>query len=81
MLDEHRDERRRLVRHLVEVHGTVRQRSSTRIIKAPLQDLSATGCKLVSSEPLETGTVILVRIDGLEPWVGNAIWSDGEFMG
>lgn len=81
MLAADQGERRRLARHVVEVHGTVRQRNSVRIIQAPLHDLSAAGCKLTSSEPLEAGSVILLRIDGLEPWLGNAIWSDGEFIG
>lgn len=81
MLQEREAERRRLVRHLVEVHGTARQRKSMRVIQAPLRDLSATGCKLISAEPIEADSVILVKISGLEPWAGDVIWSDGEFIG
>lgn len=81
MLPDWERERRRGVRHLVEIHGTVRQRKSMRTIEAPLCDLSPTGCKLVSSEPLKAGSVILVKIAGLEPWAGNVVWSDGQFVG
>jgi hypothetical protein len=64
----------------VEVRRFATVRSGARIVRGETVDISQGGVKLIVTEALETGHVV-VSLAGLDPLPGVIRWSDGHHMG
>lgn len=46
-----------------------------------LTNLSITGCRFESDQPLRVPAPVTLLIDDIEPIVGQLVWADGKLMG
>ena len=60
---------------------SIKRYGSRRSTRARMFDLSVKGCCVVTSEPLRTGTQVLIRIPGLEFWSATVAWRREEAVG
>ena len=72
---------RRNERLPLQANVSIKRFGFSRSSKALMFDLSVKGCCIVSSEPLPTGTQILIRIPGLEFWSATVMWHREQAVG
>jgi len=73
-------ERRRDERHAAHHEGAVAPEGLDSV-SAIVTDLSPSGCRVVSEEPLAADSVIWLRIGVHDPLMARVVWYDGEAAG
>lgn len=72
---------RRSLRLPIEVDVNVDHPRSRRRLTAELFDISPEGCRLVTAEPFDPSSQLLIRIAGLEPWPARVVWAKDGTVG
>ena len=67
-------------RHPCMFRGGVREEGKPGV-DATVLNISNSGCRLDTREPISPGARVWVRLPGLEPWEGRIMWTRGGSAG